>query len=180
MSWKRDTISKPAREGASWRQRLTLLGVLIALGSSPLSAVEIGAALPPLSGYDLEGGLPADLSGKVMVVDFWASWCAPCKASFPTLSAVEKEFSPRGVVVIGVSVDEKQNAYDQFRKRLNPAFHTVRDRDHKLAADVKVPTMPTTLIVDRKGKVRFIHAGFHEDTPTLLRQQLQQLLEEKS
>lgn len=154
---------------------------LIALAGSALAHAEIavGSAFPSFQQYKVEGVLPSDMSGKVVVVDFWASWCAPCRASFPALSELQKEFDGK-VVVLGISVDEKKSAYDQFLGRYKPAFSTVRDGEHRLTSDVRVPTMPTSYVIDRNGKVRFLHAGFHRETPAALRVQIKQLLEEKS
>lgn len=161
--------------------RCGLLAAFAVVGfPGQLKAVEIGTAFPSFSGYRFEGEVPKDLAGKVVIVDFWASWCAPCKASFPTLSAVQTEFGSRGLVVLGVSVDEKQGPFEQFKKRLKPTFSTVRETDHRIMSDLSVPTMPTTILVDRTGKVRFVHAGFHDETPARLRQEVLQLLEEKS
>jgi len=157
-----------------------LLAFAVFISQRQTQAVEIGSPFPAFSGYRFEGTLPTDLAGKVVVVDFWASWCAPCKASFPTLSAVQNEFGSRGLVVLGVSVDEKPGPYEQFKKRLNPSFSTVRETDHRITADLNVPTMPTTILLDRTGRIRFVHAGFHDDTPARLRQEVLQLLEEKS
>lgn len=175
MWWKREILIPTSIV------RAVALSFAVSMASLPLAAVEVGATFPALSNYTFDGGaLPSDLKGKVLVVDFWASWCAPCKASFPTLSAVQNEFGSQGFQVIGVSVDEKTAAYEQFKKRLNPTFATVRDREHRLAADANPPTMPTTFVLDRAGRVRFVHTGFHDETPALLRRQIQQLLEEKS
>lgn len=162
------------------RVLLAVLACAVVIFQSQLRGVEVGATFPSFSSYRFDGALPEGLAGKVVVVDFWASWCAPCKASFPTLSAVQNEFGPRGVMVLGVSVDEKQAAFEQFKKRLKPTFPTVRETDHRIAADLNVPTMPTTLILDRTGRIRFVHAGFHDETPARLRQEILQLLEEKS
>ncbi len=169
---------------AGWRGVLRRIAVAALLGvvvlSRPVEALEIGATFPSFAGYRLEGALPPDLAGKVAVIDFWASWCAPCKAAFPTLSALQTEFGSRGVVVLGISVDEKPSAFEQFRKRLKPTFTTLLDREHRLAVDLSVPTMPTTFVVDRTGRVRFVHAGFDDATPATLRKQILELLEEKS
>lgn len=157
-----------------------LLACSVVIFQPRARGAEVGETFPSFSGYRFDGTLPDDLAGKVVVVDFWASWCTPCKASFPSLSAVQNEFGSRGVVVLGVSVDEKQAAFEQFKKRLKPSFATVRETDHRIAADLNVPTMPTTLILDRTGRIRFVHAGFHGETPAQLRQEILQLLEEKS
>ncbi len=151
---------------------LPLLRAEIKVGD-PFPALDAGS-LVGLSG----GALPAT-AGQVLLVDFWASWCAPCKASFPALAKLHQELSARGVVVLGVSIDEKPAAAAAFIKRLSPPFVTVHDRDQKLVKQVVVPTMPTSYLVGRDGKVRFVHEGYHGDaTDRLLRQHLASLLAE--
>ena len=108
-----------------------------------------------------------------MLVDFWASWCAPCKASFPAYSRLQSAYADRGLVVVAVSVDEDASAFAAFVARLKPSFATVHDPGHKLVGVVRVPTMPTSYLVDRSGKVRFMHPGFHgEQTERELRLKL--------
>lgn len=142
--------------------------------------LRVGEAMPALADFGLEGdGAAAPTAGRVVVLDFWASWCAPCKASFPMLGALQREWGAEGVTVIGVSVDEKKSAYGGFLARLKPPFVTAWDAQQRLVKRVRVPKMPTTYIVDRKGVVRFIHEGFHGDsTERLLRAHVRQLLEE--
>ncbi len=153
------------------------IGVAVALAASALAQVAPGAAFPPLAADGLAGGPLPDTSGKVVIVDFWASWCAPCKASFPAYSRLQGEFAARGLVVVGISVDESPAAYAAFVARLKPSFATLHDSKHALVALVQVPTMPTSYLVDREGKVRFVHAGFHGDaTERELRSEIEGLL----
>jgi len=120
-------------------------------------------------------------AGQVVLVDFWASWCAPCKAAFGALAQLQKEFAGRGLVIVAVSVDEKPAAAAAFVKRLAPNFSTVHDRTQALVRQVGVPTMPTSYLVGRDGRVRFVQAGFHgEATERELRRQIELLLAEKS
>ncbi len=163
----------------------TLLALPLALVCAALARAEIkvGDTFPAFAANGVVaisgGALPAT-TGQVVLVDFWASWCTPCKASFPTLAKIHTDFAPRGLILAAVSVDEKPAAAAAFAKKLAPPFPTLHDREQKLVKQVVVPTMPTSYLVDRTGKVRFIHDGFHgEATDKLLRQQIATLLAEK-
>ncbi|HEY0947031.1 MAG TPA: TlpA disulfide reductase family protein [Opitutaceae bacterium] len=124
------------------------------------AGVRPGDPFPPLAEARLEGALPAT-EGRVLLVDFWASWCAPCKASFPALAKLHAEYASRGVVVLGVSVDDRAADYAAFLKKHAPPFATVRDHTHALAAAAQVPAMPTTFVIGRDGRVRTVQAGYH-------------------
>jgi thiol-disulfide isomerase/thioredoxin len=141
--------------------------------------VRVGDVFPSLNDAGLAGEVPVT-AGKVVIVDFWASWCAPCKASFPAFAALHQEYGPRGLVIVAVSVDEKPAAYAGFIARLKPPFATLQDRDQKLVSTVRVPVMPTSYVLDRHGRVRFLHQGFHgKDTELALRRQIEALLAEQ-
>ena len=141
--------------------------------------IKVGDRSPDLHTVGLEGTVPAT-TGQVVWVDFWASWCAPCKASFPVYAKLNEELRSRGLSLIAVNVDEKAADYTAFLKREKPSFATPRDAAQKVVAAFKPPSMPTTYLVDRKGVVRYIHSGFHgADTEKELRAELAILLEEK-
>jgi thiol-disulfide isomerase/thioredoxin len=139
-----------------------------------------GDTLPELSTFELEGTLPSSLSGKVIVLDFWASWCSPCAQSFPVLDDLQKKHAEQGVVVLAVSVDEKAEAMRAFLKKHPVTFSVMRDAKQKLVAAADVKTMPTTLIIDQEGKVRFVHNGFRgEETRKQLSSEIESLLKQK-
>lgn len=160
-----------------------ILCVSLALLSSAMFAraeIKAGDAFPALANAGLNGPLPAT-AGEVVLVDFWASWCAPCKASFPAMAKLHAELAPRGLVIVAVSVDEKESAYAAFVKKLAPPFAVVHDRTHALVQQVAVPTMPTSYLLDRAGRVRFVHSGYHGDeTDRQLRREIETLLAEKN
>ena len=155
------------------------LAAMLALVSLAMAEVKVGAPFPDLAGYGLEGTLP-ERSGKVVLVDFWATWCAPCKASFPVYSTLQRELAERGFIIVAVSVDKQKGAYDEFVKKFAPPFPAVRDSGQKMVAEVRVPSMPTSYLIDRHGILRSIHSGFHGDASTReLRDEIIKLLEEK-
>lgn len=155
------------------------LTLALTLAVSAWAQVKIGQPFPDLAGFALEGTLP-ERAGQVVLVDFWATWCAPCKASFPAYSELQRELAGRGFVLLAVSVDKTKAPYEEFLKRFAPAFPTVRDGAQKLVAQVQVPAMPTSYLIDRKGVLRSMHSGFHgADTVRTLREEIIRLLEEK-
>ncbi len=128
------------------------------------AALKVGDALPDLASFKLEGKLPDTLKGKVVIVDFWASWCAPCAKSFPVLDELQKKYGDK-LVIIGVNVDEKKTNMEKFLEKHAVSFTIVRDADQKLVAAAEPTTMPTSFVIDGTGKVCFLHNGFHgEDT----------------
>ena len=145
--------------------------------------IKVGDAFPALGEAklaSLAGELPRT-EGKVVLGDFWASWCTPCKASFPALGKLHQEFGARGFAVVAISVDEKAPAAAAFVKKLAPPFPTVHDREGKVVKQVSVPAMPTSYLLGRDGRVRFIHAGFHGDSSEReLRKEIETLLGEKA
>jgi thiol-disulfide isomerase/thioredoxin len=158
---------------------ITGLACALALAASAMAEVKVGQPFPNLAGFSLEGTLPPR-EGQVVLVDFWATWCAPCKASFPAYSELSRELAGRGFVLLAVSVDKTRGPYDDFLKRFAPAFPTVRDGAQKLVGEVQVPAMPTSYLIDRHGILRSVHTGYHgADTLRALREEIIRLLEEK-
>lgn len=148
----------------------------IGLGTAH-AEVHVGDPFPVLKAAELTGAeLPA-LEGKVVLVDFWASWCAPCKASFPAFARLHTEFGGRGLVIVAISVDEKPAAFTAFVKKQQPPFATLLDGSHKLVETLRVPAMPTSYLIGRDGRLRFVHAGFHgAATEQELHSQIENLL----
>jgi len=165
-----------------WYPNKTLLAcllVLVAGATSVRAEVKVGTPFPELTTSSLEGTLPAR-EGRVVLIDFWATWCSPCKASFPFYNALQTELAPRGFTLIAVSVDKKAGPYEDFVKRFTPTFTTVRDGDQKLVASVQPPAMPTCYLLDRHGVLRLVHSGFHGDADgQKLRAEIIKLLDEK-
>jgi len=92
-----------------------------------------------------------DFKGKLLILNFWASWCPPCIQETPSLSQLAQQFANKGVVVLGVSVDKDARAYSAFLQKFHPAFLTVRE--NKLHEQYGTYMYPETYIIDAKGKV---------------------------
>lgn len=131
---------------------------------------------PDLSGQKVD--VAAD-QGRVRVVDFWATWCEPCKEALPILDAMARELGPRGLSVYGVSFDEDLEQIAPFLKQYPVGFPILFDRGgDQLAARYEVTRLPTTLLVDRRGIVRFVHEGWTDERARLERREVEQLLAE--
>lgn len=114
-------------------------------------------------GYAQAAGKPLDLSpyqGKVVMVDFWASWCPPCKNSFPWLNKMLKEKSAQGLVIIGVNVDENTADAKRFLAQIPAKFPIIYDPKGEYPSYYNIPGMPSTIIFDRNGKKVHLHHGF--------------------
>lgn len=156
---------------------------LIATLGAARAQIKTGDAFPAPAAHgvvDLGGGELPSMQGKIVLVDFWASWCAPCKASFPMMARLQKDYAERGFTVVAIGIDEKPALATAFVKKMTPTFPTLHDRAQTLVQKVVPPTMPTSYLVDREGRVRFVHSGFHGDTTEReLRKQIDTLLAEK-
>jgi cytochrome c biogenesis protein CcmG, thiol:disulfide interchange protein DsbE len=115
----------------------------------------IGTAAPAFTVQDSDGKLAlADFHGKVVVLNFWASWCAPCVEEMPSLVQLQQRFKDKGVTVVGVSIDVDGDAYHKFLKDYKIDFPTVRDPDQKTSSLYGSFKWPETYIIDRDGMVR--------------------------
>lgn len=135
----------------------TLLTIPSAAGAE--SALKVGDQFPELGGFALEGDVPKDLKGKIVLIDFWASWCGPCKGTFPIMESLHRRFGKRSLIVVAVNEDKSEAAMKEFLKQHTVSFIVVRDARKKLAAAVRVPSLPTSYILDRDGKVVSIQSG---------------------
>jgi thiol-disulfide isomerase/thioredoxin len=162
------------------RQLLRWLpAVVLLLPAAARAELRPGDPFPAFPTREMVGSAIPPTTGKVLLVDFWASWCGPCKSSFPVYAKLQEDYRDRGLVIVAVSEDESQAAYAGFLARQRPSFAAPRDAAQELVRAVRVPTMPTCYLVGRDGRVRFVHAGFRgAETERELHREIELLLRE--
>lgn len=143
-----------------WAGALTL-AVCAPLALAGGKGVKVGDAFPALSSFGLEGKLPDDLKDKVVLVDFWASWCGPCKESFPVMEELHQKYGAKGLVILAVNVDEDAAAMKDFLKDHPATFTILHDARKQLVGLANISSMPTSIVLGKDGKVVAIHKGFH-------------------
>lgn len=145
------------------RRRFTLLLVLAGLG--------LASAASQADTLDLQR-----YRGKVVLVDFWASWCAPCRQSFPWLNAMQAKYANQGLVVVAVNVDRQRADAEGFLKEVPAKFEIVYDPQGELAARYEVPGMPSSYVFGPTGELLSKHIGFRQAQREEREQELQRLL----
>lgn len=132
--------------------RMRFLRVMLAMATMLACGATTAALADPI-------GLES-LRGKVVYLDFWASWCVPCRQSFPWMEGLQQSLGRDGFVVVAVNVDHDRADADRFLRELAPTFRIEYDAEGKLAEQYHVHGMPTSFLIDRDGKILLQHAGF--------------------
>jgi cytochrome c biogenesis protein CcmG, thiol:disulfide interchange protein DsbE len=116
---------------------------------------------PPIDLPTHDGRIkPADLAGKVVYVDFWASWCGPCQVSFPWLKSMHERYAAKGLVIVAINVDKDRSDANRFVARFDPPFAVGYDPAGKTADAFHVEGMPSSFLIDQTGHIIFSHQGF--------------------
>jgi thiol-disulfide isomerase/thioredoxin len=118
------------------------------------------------------------LDGKVVYVDFWASWCVACLASFPFMDQMQRELGPKGLQVIAVNLDQKPADAQRFLAAHRVSFPIALGSNEPCARQFGLDAMPSTFFVDRDGKIRAVHSGFRPGEAAGIRAVIEKLLAE--
>ena len=151
---------------------------LVAAAVVPAYALSRGSRAPEIGLRDTEGR-PVRLSqlrGKVVLVDFWASWCEPCKQELPVLNRLQREYADDGLVIVGVNIDNDEANMQRFLRRTPVAFRVVHDGDHQVADRYSPPRMPSSFLIDQRGVVRYVHEGFRASDARTIENKIKELL----
>jgi thiol-disulfide isomerase/thioredoxin len=144
------------------------------------SALDLGDVPPPIDLPDQDGKrVELDkLRGKLVIVDFWASWCAPCKQEMPELDKLYKKYGQQGLVVVGVNIDRSEKKMRSFLESSPVSFPVVHDEGLKRAARYEPSVMPSSYFIGKAGRIEYIHRGFRKKDLPELEARVQKLLAE--
>ena len=144
--------------------RIRFAAIAAALSVS-LPALAGSSAAAPAPTFTLASRAGQDVSlaqykGNVVMINFWASWCGPCRQEMPLLETIYKKYNKMGFTMLGVNVEPDSNAANDWLKATPVSFPILYDRDSKVSKLYDVGGMPSTVIIDRSGKVRVLHRGY--------------------
>lgn len=152
--------------------------LLVALGVTTAQAANTAApafSLPTKAGTTID---LAKLKGQVVMLNFWASWCGPCRTEMPLMDQIYKKYGPMGFTLLGVNVDTDSTDAQKFLSQVPVSFPIAFDRDNKVSQLYEVSAMPSTVFIDRKGNVRSLHRGYKPGDEAEYLSQIRALIKE--
>src|ERR1700712_4599792 len=131
----------------------------------PLAGAALPASNAPAPDFTLRGADGRnvrldELRGQVVLVNFWATWCGPCREEMPRLNALYEKYRKSGFVMLGVNIDDDPRTAIATAAKLNVSFPVLLDTDKKVSKLYDLNTVPSTVVIDRDGKLRFLHPGY--------------------
>jgi peroxiredoxin len=143
------------------KNRIAVIAAALAI-ALPALASPAGAPAPQFT-LTARGGRDVSLAqyhGQVVMINFWASWCGPCRQEMPLLESIYKKYNKLGFTLLGVNVEPDSQAADDWLKATPVSFPILYDKESKVSKLYDVAGMPSTVIIDRRGKLRLLHRGY--------------------
>ncbi|MBI5255105.1 MAG: TlpA family protein disulfide reductase [Burkholderiales bacterium] len=164
-------------------RRRALQGALALAAAPGVVHAAAPAAAAPAPDFTLRSlGGPnlrlAEQRGRVVLLNFWASWCGPCRQEMPHLNRLHQQYHTAGLVLLGVNVDDEPRNAEAAASRLALAFPVLLDTDKAVSRRYELSTMPSTVLIDREGRLRHRHRGYREGYEALYQDQVRALLKE--
>lgn len=158
--------------------RLSLLFFILSLAPLSISFAQQSEAPDfAITHEQLPDKLSA-LKGQVVYLDFWASWCKPCRKSFPWMNQMQQKYAGQGLQIIAINLDTEEALAKTFLEKVPAQIPIVYDPEGKIASDYQLIGMPSSYLIDKTGKIRFSHKGFFTRSEPLYEQELVLLLNE--
>ena len=168
--------------GASFRAlwKLTLSIIIATAMVAQTEAASVSGPAPNFTLKSLDGKnlKLSEMRGDVVLINFWASWCGPCRQEMPLLNALHNKYAPLGFTVLGVNVEENSADARGFVSNFPVDFPVVLDNKNKVSRQYDVIAMPTTVVVDRDGNMRFLHKGYKSGDEKEYRKMVKKLIRE--
>ena len=120
----------------------------------------------------------SELRGEVVLINFWATWCGPCRQEMPQLARLHAQYREAGFTLLGINIDDNRANAEAMMKKLGVQFPTLYDSDKRVSRLYDVDTMPATLLIDRDGRVRYVHRGYRDGYERKYQEQIRELLKE--
>ena len=141
-------------------------------------AVAPAAAAPDFTLHSVEGPNQRlqEQRGRVVMVNFWATWCGPCRQEMPQLNRLYEKYKASGFVLLGVNVDDDQRKAAEVASKLGVTFPVLLDTDKAVSKLYDLSTMPSTVLIDRDGKIRYVHRGYLTGYEDNYEKQIRELL----
>lgn len=158
-----------------------LLGLLLAASATLASAAAtVGTAAPDFTLRTLSGSNMRlqEQRGQVVLVNFWATWCGPCRKEMPHLNRIADKYKSSGLVLMGVNVDDNVKNAADLSAKLGVNFPVLLDTDKKVSRLYDLNSMPSTMVIDRSGRVRYVHRGYQDGYEDMYDKQIRDLLKE--
>lgn len=170
-----------ARHQPRFAMLAAALAALVLAMPPPAGAAE-GAPAPTFTLPARAGGEVslAGLKGQVVLINFWATWCGPCRKEMPLLDQIYQRYKSLGFTLLAVNVEEDSAGAEKWLAATPVSFPVLFDRQNAVSKLYDVTAMPSTVIVDRKGNVRFVHYGYVPGTENAYQDQIRTLIREKS
>lgn len=168
------------KNAVKWLCRMGLAAGLAATSQAAIALPSSGAHAPDFALRSTSGKNVrlSEYRGQVVMINFWATWCGPCRQELPLLNQIYGRYRNAGFVVLAVNVEEDANAAVKMAHRLNLGFPVLLDGDKRVSRLYDPTAMPVTVLVDRNGRVRHVHLGYKAGYEADYEREVRELLQE--
>lgn len=159
-------------------KRIFLFGACVLVSSATIAASSVAAPDFALKSNTGENLRLSELKGEVVMINFWASWCGPCRQEMPELAAIQAKYEDLGFTILGVNVEEDPTKANEMLAKKPVNFPILYDTENKVTKLFRVDAMPSTVLVDRDGNMRYLHKGYKPGDENTYTQKVKNLVRE--